>query len=61
MEPDARAQKSLDRWHSELGEVFLAAGEGKLAVKHYELAIEKASADFYKKQFTQELEKAKKL
>jgi tetratricopeptide (TPR) repeat protein len=61
MGPAARAEKSLDRWHSELGEVFLAAGEGTLAVKHYELAIEKASAEFYKKQFAEELEKAKKL
>ncbi|MDA1051209.1 MAG: hypothetical protein O3C40_12110 [Planctomycetota bacterium] len=61
MGPDARAQKSLDRWHSELGEVFLAAGEGKLAVKHYEQAVEKASAEFYKKKYAEELEKAKKL
>lgn len=61
MGPDARAQKSLDRWHSELGEVFLATGEGTLAVKHYEQAIEKASVDYYKKKYAEELEKAKKL
>ncbi|MCA9147151.1 MAG: hypothetical protein KDB05_30450 [Planctomycetales bacterium] len=58
---DARAERSIDRWHSELGEVFLATGEGALAVKHYELAIEKAKADYYKKKFAEELEKAKKL
>ena len=58
---DARAERSIDRWHSELGEVFLATGEGALAVKHYELAVEKAKAEFYKKKFAEELDKAKKL
>lgn len=61
MGPDARAQKSIDRWHSELGEVFLATGDGQLAVKHYEAALEKATQDFYKKKFAVELDKAKKL
>ncbi|MCA9118989.1 MAG: hypothetical protein H6822_16880 [Planctomycetaceae bacterium] len=58
---DARAERSIDRWHADLGEVFLATGEGKLAVKHYEKAIENAKADYYKKKFAEELEKAKKL
>ena len=58
---DARSERAIDNWHADLGEVFLANGEGPSAVKHYELAIEKTKADFYKKKFSAELEKAKKL
>ncbi len=59
--PDKRSQSSLDKWHAELGEVFLATKQRDPAVKHYEQALEATSADVYRKEYTDKLEQARRL
>ena len=58
---DDRANRSKDRWHSELGEVFLAAKQRDLAVKHYEQALAGSKTDYSKKKYSELLAEAKKL
>jgi tetratricopeptide (TPR) repeat protein len=48
-------------WNRRLGEVFLEAGEGELAVRHLEKAIELTNIAGYKKDCTKKLEEAKRL
>jgi tetratricopeptide (TPR) repeat protein len=46
-EPESRSEQLAHFWHRGLADVFLAAGEPKSAIGHYEKAIEKTTIQGY--------------
>lgn len=59
--PEARSELLTHYWRRGLGDVFLKAGEPKLAIPEYEAAIEKTSIDGYRKDCQKSLDEARKL
>lgn len=47
--PENRGELLVHFWHRALGDVYLEAGEPKLAIPHYEAAIENTSIEGYAK------------
>jgi tetratricopeptide (TPR) repeat protein len=45
--PESRSEQLAHHWHRGLADVFLAAGEPKTAIGHYEKAIEKTNIQGY--------------
>jgi tetratricopeptide (TPR) repeat protein len=58
--PEARNDQLAHHWHRGLGDVLLATGEAKLAVGHFEKAIELTKIDGYVKDTQASLAEARK-
>jgi tetratricopeptide (TPR) repeat protein len=57
--PDDRSKLLTHFWHRQLGDVFLATGEYRLAIEHLEKAAEKTDIEGYRKDCQKKIEQAK--
>lgn len=58
-DPEARSELLTHFWHRNLADVYMAAGEPKLAIPHFEMAIKKTNIEGYIKECNASLVEAR--